>query len=119
MRHFTAPKHVIDFLKNENGADRKNKVLSRVHDALKQIADLVPLAPMRLSSIVVQNIPKRYNVTEHVSSVCIFSERVDANSRCISYYSILMNLLSFFSCYDMSNSMLEHILCLTMLISSI
>ncbi|CAL5214648.1 unnamed protein product [Lathyrus oleraceus] len=65
VRHFTAPKHVIDFLKNENGADRKNKVLSRVHDALKQIADLVPLAPMRLSSIVVQNIPKRYDVTEH------------------------------------------------------
>ncbi|KAI5425972.1 RNA polymerase I-specific transcription initiation factor rrn3 [Lathyrus oleraceus] len=65
VRHFTAPKHVIDFLKNENGVDRKNKVLSRVHAALKQIYDLVPLAPMRLTPIVVQNIPKRYNVTEH------------------------------------------------------
>ncbi|XP_058731125.1 RNA polymerase I-specific transcription initiation factor rrn3-like [Vicia villosa] len=64
VRHFTAPKHVVDFLKNENGVDRKNKVLSRVHDALKQIADLVPLAPMRLSPIVVQNIPRRYDVTE-------------------------------------------------------
>ncbi|CAI8600411.1 unnamed protein product [Vicia faba] len=43
----------------------KNKVLSRVHDALKQIADLVPLAPLQLSPIVVQNIPKRYDVTVH------------------------------------------------------
>ncbi|CAI8614564.1 unnamed protein product [Vicia faba] len=65
VRHFTAPKRVIDFLKNEDGFDRKNKVLSRVHAALKQISDLVPLAPMRLTPIVIQNIPKRYDVTEH------------------------------------------------------
>lgn len=86
VRDFTAPKHVIDFLKNETGVDRKNKVLFRIHAALKQISDLVPLAPLRLTPIVVQNIPKRLNL-EHVSSnsIYIFSERVVATS-CDSNY---------------------------------
>ena len=65
VKHFTAPKQLYDFFKNANGVDRKSKVLSRVHDAFKQIADLMPLAPLALSRIVVQSMPKRYNVTEH------------------------------------------------------
>ncbi|XP_061362183.1 uncharacterized protein LOC133305934 [Gastrolobium bilobum] len=47
--------------KQENGIDRKNKVLSRVHAALKDLADLVPLAPLRLSPIVVQRMPSVFS----------------------------------------------------------
>ncbi|CAJ2634493.1 unnamed protein product [Trifolium pratense] len=56
VKHFSPPRYIFDHLNNMDGGDRKNKVLSRVHGALKQIADLVPLAPLRLSPIVVQNI---------------------------------------------------------------
>lgn len=67
MKHFVPPFYLFDSLKNENGILRKNKVLSRVHDALKEIADLVPLAPLRLCPIVVQNMPSVFS-KERVSS---------------------------------------------------
>lgn len=60
VKHFVPPKYAFEFLKNENGVGMKNKVLSRVHAALKHIADLVPLAPLRLSPIVVHSMPKRF-----------------------------------------------------------
>jgi len=67
VKHFVPPFYLIDSLNNENGIDRKNKVLSRVHAALKEIADLVPLAPLRLCPIVVQNMPNVFS-KERVSS---------------------------------------------------
>jgi RNA polymerase I-specific transcription initiation factor RRN3 len=61
VKHFLPPRHILAYLQNVNGVDKKNKVLSRVHGALKQIADLVPLAPLRLSPLVVENLPNHYN----------------------------------------------------------
>ncbi|XP_027920170.1 RNA polymerase I-specific transcription initiation factor RRN3-like isoform X2 [Vigna unguiculata] len=61
VKHFVPPFYIFDSLKQENGIDRKDKVLSRVHAALKDIADLVPLAPLRLSPIVVQNMPSVFS----------------------------------------------------------
>ncbi|TKY48156.1 RNA polymerase I-specific transcription initiation factor RRN3 [Spatholobus suberectus] len=61
VKHFVPPFYLLDSLKQENGIDRKNKVLSRVHAALKEIADLVPLAPLRLSPIVVQKMPSVFS----------------------------------------------------------
>ncbi|CAL0330808.1 unnamed protein product [Lupinus luteus] len=59
VKNFVPP--YFDILKHENGIDKKNKVLSRVHAALKDIADLVPLAPLRLSPIVVQRMPSVFS----------------------------------------------------------
>ncbi|XP_027345826.1 RNA polymerase I-specific transcription initiation factor RRN3 [Abrus precatorius] len=61
VKHFVPPYYLLDLLKQENGIDRKNKVLSRVHAALEEIADLVPLAPLRLSPIVVQKMPSVFS----------------------------------------------------------
>ncbi|KAK7277064.1 hypothetical protein RIF29_18213 [Crotalaria pallida] len=59
VKNFVPP--YFDILKHENGLVKKNKVLSRVHAALKDIADLVPLAPLRLSPIVVQRMPSVFS----------------------------------------------------------
>ncbi|KAE9607849.1 putative RNA polymerase I specific transcription initiation factor RRN3 [Lupinus albus] len=59
VKNFVPP--YFDILKHENGIDKKNNVLSRVHAALKDIADLVPLAPLRLSPIVVQRMPSVFS----------------------------------------------------------
>ncbi|TKY58404.1 RNA polymerase I-specific transcription initiation factor RRN3 [Spatholobus suberectus] len=61
VKHFVPPFYLLDSLKQENGIDRKNKVLSRVHAALKEIADLVPLSPLRLSPIIVQKMPSVFS----------------------------------------------------------
>ncbi|OIV93820.1 hypothetical protein TanjilG_03783 [Lupinus angustifolius] len=59
VKNFVPP--YFDITKHENGIDKKNKVLPRVHAALKDIADLVPLAPLRLSPIVVQRMPSVFS----------------------------------------------------------
>lgn len=84
VKHFVPPKYAFEFLKNADGVDMKNKVLPRVHAALKHIADLVPLAPLRLSPIVVHSMPKRF-AKEPVSSICISSIRADATACCSRY----------------------------------
>ncbi|KAG5134449.1 hypothetical protein JHK82_025637 [Glycine max] len=61
VKNFVPPFYLLDSLRQENGIDRKNKVLSRVHAALKEIADLVPLAPLRLSPIVIQKMPSVFS----------------------------------------------------------
>ncbi|XP_057416668.1 uncharacterized protein LOC130711181 [Lotus japonicus] len=55
------PPNMKYFLSLRNGLDRKNKVLARVHTALEQIAELVPLAPLRLSKIVLQKMPNVFS----------------------------------------------------------
>lgn len=64
------PPNMKYFLSLRNGLDRKNKVLARVHTALEQIAELVPLAPLRLSKIVLQKMPNVFS-GEHVSSTAL------------------------------------------------
>ncbi|GMY34329.1 RNA polymerase I-specific transcription initiation factor RRN3 isoform X1 [Fagus crenata] len=57
VSNFTPPYSFMGILKQPRGIARKDQVLSRVHSALKHIADLVPLAPSKLSTIVSQKIP--------------------------------------------------------------
>ncbi|XP_027907868.1 RNA polymerase I-specific transcription initiation factor RRN3-like [Vigna unguiculata] len=61
VKHFVPPFYIFDSLQTENGINKKNKVLSRVHAALKEIADLVPLAPLRLCPIVIQTMPSVFS----------------------------------------------------------
>lgn len=55
------PNYLSDFMKQTIGVDMKNKVLSRVHAALKQIADLVPYAPFLLAPLVVEKMPNVFS----------------------------------------------------------
>lgn len=55
--NFTPPYSFIAMLNQPRGITRKGQVLSRVHSALEDIADLVPLSPMRLLPIVIQRKP--------------------------------------------------------------
>ncbi|XP_034683124.1 RNA polymerase I-specific transcription initiation factor rrn3 [Vitis riparia] len=57
VSNFMPPYSLLDFLKQPRGLARKDQVLSRVHSTLKDIADLVPLAPSRLVPIVIQRMP--------------------------------------------------------------
>ncbi|KAK7278977.1 hypothetical protein RJT34_24018 [Clitoria ternatea] len=61
VKHFVPPFYLVELVKKEKGIDRKNNVLSRVHAALQEITDLVPLAPLRLSPIVVQRMPSVFS----------------------------------------------------------
>jgi RNA polymerase I-specific transcription initiation factor RRN3 len=54
VSNFTPPHSFVNMLKQPRGLARKDQVLSRVHSALKHIADLVPLAPSILCPIVSQ-----------------------------------------------------------------
>ena len=54
---FTPPFSFIDMLKQPRGIAKKDQVLSRVHLALKHIADLVPLAPSKLCPIISRKMP--------------------------------------------------------------
>jgi RNA polymerase I-specific transcription initiation factor RRN3 len=67
VRNFTPPYSFVGILKQPRGLARKDQVLSRVHSALKHIADLVPLAPAILSPIVSQRRP--IYAEEPVSSI--------------------------------------------------
>ncbi|WVZ21139.1 hypothetical protein V8G54_008461, partial [Vigna mungo] len=88
VKHFVPPFYVYDSLDNENGINRKNKVLSRVHAALKEIADLVPLAPLRLCPIVVQNMPSVFSY-DRVSSYD-FLQRQLSEFVVYHYYEIVL-----------------------------
>ncbi|PPD68929.1 hypothetical protein GOBAR_DD34193 [Gossypium barbadense] len=61
VSNFTPPPYFLDKLKMPHGLERKGKVLSRVHAAFKKIADYVPLAPLRLLTIVLQGMPTIYH----------------------------------------------------------
>ncbi|CAL1356593.1 unnamed protein product [Linum trigynum] len=57
VSNFTPPNKVLDMLKQPRGLDKKERVLPRVHAALKNISELVPMAASRLSSIVLEQMP--------------------------------------------------------------
>ncbi|KAI9109672.1 hypothetical protein K1719_019302 [Acacia pycnantha] len=73
VRNFVPPSYFMKMLKQPCGITRKCEVLSRVHAALKDISDLVPLAPLRLSPIVVQRMP---NVFSKEHEIVIFVENM-------------------------------------------
>ncbi|KAM5547044.1 RNA polymerase I-specific transcription initiation factor RRN3 [Rosa sericea] len=51
-RHFETPSNFLEKLKLPYGLTKKDQVLTRVHSALKDIADVVPLSPARIVTIV-------------------------------------------------------------------
>ncbi|KAE8655669.1 G-type lectin S-receptor-like serine/threonine-protein kinase RLK1-like [Hibiscus syriacus] len=61
VSNFTPPPYFLDKLKLPRGLERKDQVLSRVHSAFKKIADYVPLAPLRLLTVVLQGMPTIYH----------------------------------------------------------
>lgn len=60
VSNFMPPNSFLELLKQPRGLARKDHVLDRVHSALEDIADLIPLAPMRLRQIVHQKMPNTY-----------------------------------------------------------
>ncbi|GAV86185.1 RRN3 domain-containing protein [Cephalotus follicularis] len=73
VSNFKPPFYLLDKLNQDNVRRKKENVLSRVHRALKSIADLVPLSPLRLMLIVIQRMPtnykKDYNIVEYVENM--------------------------------------------------
>ncbi|XP_052191460.1 RNA polymerase I-specific transcription initiation factor rrn3-like [Diospyros lotus] len=61
ISNFMPPHSFTELLKQPCGVARKSQVLYRIHSALKDITDLVPLAPLRLLPIVLQRMPNVYN----------------------------------------------------------
>lgn len=61
---------ILPLLSWPQGLARKEQVLDLVHSALQSIADLVPLAPLRLLPIVLHRMP-RVHAKEAVSINCL------------------------------------------------
>ncbi|KAK0604176.1 hypothetical protein LWI29_012855 [Acer saccharum] len=76
VSNFTPPYFILDKLTLPYGLERKHQVLSRVHAALKNIADLVPLAPLRLLPIVVQSMPNAKHKPERLKMIVIYVENM-------------------------------------------
>ncbi|KAA8547617.1 hypothetical protein F0562_004046 [Nyssa sinensis] len=57
VNNFMPPRSFLELLKQPHGVARKDQVLYHVHSALKGIADLVPLAPLKLQDIITQRMP--------------------------------------------------------------
>ncbi|CAB4288004.1 unnamed protein product [Prunus armeniaca] len=55
---------------------RKDQVLSRVHSALKYIAEMMPLSPMRLGPIVLDGMPPSRCSKIHTPSLVIYVENM-------------------------------------------
>ncbi|XP_057970224.1 uncharacterized protein LOC131159371 [Malania oleifera] len=73
VSNFRPPKSFLDLLQQPRGIARKDQVLCRVHSALKDIADLVPLAPLRLLPIIIQRVP---NVFDKEPMIVIYVENM-------------------------------------------
>lgn len=54
------PMYLVYTLKQPRGQAKKEQVLSRVHTALEDIVDLIPMAASRLSSVVVHRMPTTF-----------------------------------------------------------
>ncbi|XP_022888473.1 RNA polymerase I-specific transcription initiation factor RRN3-like isoform X1 [Olea europaea var. sylvestris] len=52
--------HFIEFLKQPRGLDKKRQVLDRIHSTFQDIANLVPLTPLRLEKIIRDRMPNIY-----------------------------------------------------------
>ncbi|CAM8916475.1 unnamed protein product [Rhodiola kirilowii] len=57
VANFVPPLSFQKLLNMPRGVTRKDQVLTHVHGALRQISELVPLAPARLLTIIIQRIP--------------------------------------------------------------
>ncbi|XAR73363.1 hypothetical protein NMG60_11007310 [Bertholletia excelsa] len=61
VNNFIPPNSFLELLKQPRGIARKEHVISRVHSALKDIADLRPVAPLRLLPIIVGRMPNVFS----------------------------------------------------------
>ncbi|KAL2533253.1 RNA polymerase I specific transcription initiation factor RRN3 protein [Abeliophyllum distichum] len=52
--------YFIELLKQPRGLDKKHQVLDRVHSTFQDIANLVPLSPLRLEKIIRDRMPNIY-----------------------------------------------------------
>nr|GLL46411.1 RNA polymerase I-specific transcription initiation factor RRN3-like [Ipomoea trifida] len=57
VSNFMPPYTFLQLLSQPRGQARKGQVLDRVHSTLKDIADLVPLSPLRLEKIIKDRMP--------------------------------------------------------------
>lgn len=69
VRNFVPPISFLGLLKQPRGLAKKEQVLYRVHSALKDIADLVPLAPLRLEQIIKEKMPYKNSNQPWILSV--------------------------------------------------
>lgn len=60
VSNFMPPPSFIEVLKKPHGLRRKDQVLDHVHSTLKNIAELVPLSPLRLEKIISDRMPNIY-----------------------------------------------------------
>lgn len=60
VSNFTPPPTFVEVLKKPHGLRRKDQVLDHVHSTLKNIAELVPLSPLRLEKIIRDRMPNIY-----------------------------------------------------------
>lgn len=58
MNNFCPPNNMLHILDKPRGRLLKQQVLDRVHFALREISDLVPLTPSRLDHIVRSRMPR-------------------------------------------------------------
>lgn len=79
VSNFMPPASLVDMLKQPRGQAKKEQVLTRLHWALEAIVDRMPMAALKLSSIVVHKMPRpiRMNTEKdlkyRVSSICSFA----------------------------------------------
>ncbi|XP_059623369.1 RNA polymerase I-specific transcription initiation factor rrn3 isoform X2 [Cornus florida] len=73
VNNFIPPGPPYSFLKQPCGVARKDQVLYRVHSALKDIADLVPLAPLKLQDLITERMP---NIYAEESLIVIYIENM-------------------------------------------
>lgn len=74
VRNFVPPISFLGLLKQPRGLAKKEQVLYRVHSALKDIADLVPLAPLRLEQIIKEKMPYKNSNQPWIVSLLSFGE---------------------------------------------
>ncbi|KAL3527319.1 hypothetical protein ACH5RR_011975 [Cinchona calisaya] len=60
VSNFVPPYSFLELLKQPRGLTRKDQVLDRVHSTLKDIANLVPLSPLRLEKVIRERMPNIY-----------------------------------------------------------
>ncbi|XP_058073393.1 uncharacterized protein LOC131222367 [Magnolia sinica] len=65
--NFLPPPTLLSFVTQPRGLARKEEVLDRVHSALGDIADLVPLAPLRLLPIIIQRMPRMHTREAYIA----------------------------------------------------
>lgn len=69
VRNFVPPLSFLRLLQQPRGLAKKEQVLCRVHGALKEIADLVPLAPLRLEKVIKERMPHKSSKQPWIVSV--------------------------------------------------